>query len=142
MQEGSIASVQIAYQRRKPMHPLQQAQAIADMGLEGDRHAEKGSARQILIMDKETLDEFGLTPGDVRENVTTLGLDLNSMQPGNVLFIGSEVTFEVTGYCEPCHRLDDIRLGLREALEGRRGILATVINGGPIQVGDVVRVEP
>ena len=142
MQEGSVVSLQIAAERRQPMRSLPEAQALSDFGLEGDRHAEKGSARQILVMDSETLNEFDLHSGDVRENVTTSGLDLNTVQPGNVLFIGPQVTFEVTGYCEPCHRLDDIRQGLRAALEGRRGILATVINGGPIRVGDPIRIEP
>ena len=96
----------------------------------------------MLFMDSETLQEFRLQPGDVRENVTTSGLDLSAIQPGNVLFVGSEATFEVTGLCDPCQRMDDIRQGLREELAGRRGLLTTVINGGAIQPGDSVRVEP
>ena len=96
----------------------------------------------MLFMDSETLEEFRLQPGDVRENVTTSGLDLSTIQAGNVLFVGSEATFEVTGLCDPCKRMDDIRQGLREELAGRRGLLTSVINGGPIQPGDNVRVEP
>ena len=142
MQEGTIVSVQTASQTRQPMQPLQQAQAISDFGIEGDRKASKGSARQVLFMDSETLQEFRLQPGDVRENVTTSGLDLSAIQPGNVLFVGAEATFEVTGLCDPCRRMDDIRQGLRQELAGRRGLLTTVINGGPIQPGDNVRVEP
>ena len=142
MQEGSIVSVQIAAQSRQPMRSLEQAQAVSDFGLEGDRKASKGSARQVLFMDGETLDEFHLQPGDVRENVTTSGLDLRAIQPGNVLFVGPEATFEVTGLCDPCQRMDEIRQGLRQELAGRRGLLTTVINSGPIQPGDSVRVEP
>ena len=142
MQEGSIVSVQVADQSRQPMRSLQQAQAVSDFGLQGDRKASKGSARQVLFMDNETLQEFELRPGDVRENVTTAGLDLRAIQPGNVLFVGVEATFEVTGLCDPCRRMDDIRQGLRETLAGRRGVLTTVINGGLIQPGDTVRVEP
>ena len=142
MQEGSIVSIQIAGQSRQPMDPQPQAQAVSDFGLQGDRKASKGSARQVLFMDNETLQEFKLQPGDVRENVTTTGLDLRVIQPGNVFFVGEEATFEVTGLCDPCQRMDDIRQGLREELAGRRGVLTTVINGGPIQPGDSVRVEP
>ena len=142
MQQGSIVSIQIAEKSRQPMKSVPKARAVSDLGLEGDRHAEKGSARQILLMDRETLDEFRLEPGAVRENMTTQGLDLEKLQPGNVLFIGSEVTLEVTGDCEPCHRMDDIRPGLRQELEGRRGILTMVLNGGDVKVGDQVRVEP
>lgn len=142
MQEGTIVSVQVAGQSRQPMQPLQQAQAISDFGIQGDRKASKGSARQVLFMDSETLQEFRLQPGDVRENVTTSGLDLSAIQAGNVLFVGAQATFEVTGLCDPCQRMDDIRQGLREELAGRRGVLTTVINGGSIQPGDSVRVEP
>ena len=142
MQEGTIVSVQVAAKSRDPMNPQQQAQAISDFGLEGDRKASKGSARQVLFMDSETLQEFRLQPGDVRENVTTSGLDLGAIQTGNVLFVGAEATFEVTGLCDPCRRMDDIRQGLREELAGRRGLLTTVINGGQIHPGDSVRVEP
>ena len=83
-----------------------------------------------------------LGAGDVRENMTTAGLDLRQIQPGNVFFIGSEVTLEVTGDCEPCRRMDELRPGLREALDGRRGILTMVLSGGSLKVGDSVRVEP
>ena len=142
MQQGTIVSVQVAGKSRDPMNQLSQAQAVSDFGIEGDRKASKGSARQVLFMDSETLQEFRLQPGDVRENVTTSGLDLSAIQPGNVLFVGAEATFEVTGLCDPCRRMDDIRQGLREELAGRRGVLTTVINGGAIHPGDSVRVEP
>jgi MOSC domain-containing protein YiiM len=31
---------------------------------------------------------------------------------------------------------------LQQILKGRRGMLAMVISGGPIKVGDAIRVEP
>ena len=37
---------------------------------------------------------------------------------------------------------DAIRQGLQAELNHQRGMLATVINGGPIKVGDAIRVEP
>jgi MOSC domain-containing protein YiiM len=59
-----------------------------------------------------------------------------------VFFIGDEVSLEATGPCEPCTRMDEIRPGLREALDGRRGITTMVLSGGMLKVGDTVRVEP
>jgi MOSC domain-containing protein YiiM len=38
--------------------------------------------------------------------------------------------------------MDAIRPGLQARLKGRRGILTMVINGGPIKVGDPIRIEP
>jgi len=110
--------------------------------LEGDRSAYEGNARQVLFMDKETLDEFGLVPGQVKENITTSGLDLSQTREGQVFFIGDEVTMEIVGDCEACGKMEALRLGLKDKIDGRRGMLATVINGGAIKVGDSVRVEP
>jgi MOSC domain-containing protein YiiM len=59
-----------------------------------------------------------------------------------VVFIGDEVTMEIVGECEPCGKMDAIRQGLQSELDHRRGMLATVINGGAIKVGDAIRVEP
>ena len=124
------------------MTPTEAATAIADVGIEGDLHAQRGFARQVLIMDRETLDLLELSPGEIKENITVEGVDLSSVRPGQVFFIGEEVTMEATGDCEPCGRMDEIRPGLRDRLQGRRGILAMVLNGGEFRVGDIVRVEP
>ena len=90
-------------------------------------------------MDRETLADFGLAAGEVRENVTTSGLDLSELQRGRRLSVG-EVELEVTGECTPCSRMDEISPGLQERSEGRRGILATVRLTGSVSVGDGVRV--
>jgi MOSC domain-containing protein YiiM len=37
--------------------------------------------------------------------------------------------------------MDAIRLGLKDELDGKRGMLAKVLNGGSIKVGDSVSVE-
>ena len=142
MQQGTITNLHIARVKETPSDPVQQATAISGTGLEGDRSARKGNMRQVLIMDNETLSSFGLVPGQIKENITVSGLDLSKTEAGNVVFIGDEVTMEIVGECEPCHKMDAIRQGLREELDHQRGMLCTVINGGPIKVGDNIRVEP
>ena len=127
---------------RQPVQSVQEALAVSDQGLEGDRHAKRGSARQVLVMDAETLDSLSLAPGVIRENLTIQGVDLSAVSPGEVFFIGDGVTLEVTGQCDPCTRMEEIRQGLLGEIEGRRGILAMVLNGGTLRVGDSVRVEP
>ncbi len=124
------------------MTAVPEAVAISDFGLEGDRHAKRGGPRQVLLADIETLRDHDLPPGVIKENITIEGLDLASAEPGQVFFIGDQVTMEVTGECVPCSRMDEIRAGLQEELEGRRGILAMVLNGGALRVGDAVRLEP
>jgi MOSC domain-containing protein YiiM len=81
-------------------------------------------------------------PGQIKENITTTGLDLSQVKEGQVLFIGDEITMEFVGPCLPCHKMDQIRPGLQDRLKGQRGMLAVVLNGGTLKVGDPVRVEP
>jgi MOSC domain-containing protein YiiM len=115
------------------------ARVIEDWGLEGDRHANSGGMRQVLLMDEETLSAFGLAAGTVKENITTRGIDLKTLAPGTRLVVGSAV-LELTKSCTPCSRMDEIRPGLREALEGQRGMLARVVQGGLIRVGDPIEI--
>ena len=140
--EGRVVGLWLCVGHREPMSPVQIARMIEGHGIEGDRHAGRGSnnARQVLLMDRETLADFGLAAGEVRENVTTSGLDLSELQRGRRLSVG-EVELEVTGECTPCSRMDEISPGLQERSEGRRGILATVRLTGSVSLGDGVRVH-
>ena len=137
-----ITSIHLCVGHREPMRQVDSAKVIAGFGIEGDAHAVSDgprTARQILLMDTETLDEFGLTPSQVRENITTAGFAPGSVAVGQRLAVGDAVVLEVTGDCAPCGFIDEIRPGLREKLEGRRGLLATVVEGGTMSVGDPIR---
>ena len=140
MPQGTITNLYIARVKGTPSDPVQKATAISGLGLEGDRSAYEGNTRQVLFVDKEILDGFGLEPGQVKENITVTGLNVAQVQPGQVFTIG-DVTLEAVGDCEPCGKMDAIRLGLKDQIQGKRGMLAKVINGGGIKVGDSVRVE-
>ena len=147
MQQGTIVNLHIARVKETPPDPVEEATAISGKGLEGDRSCSERNMRQVLFMDKETLDELELAPGQIKENITTTGLDLSQVEQGQVFFIGDReagepVTMEIVGPCEPCQKMDAIRPGLRKILDGQRGMLAIVLNGGAIKVGDSVCVEP
>ena len=142
MEPGRVVALHLCKERRHPMTPVQEAVAVSDLGLEGDKHAMKGSARQVLLMDVETLDTLSLASGVIKENITVQGLEFSSIRAGQVFFIGDEVTLEATGPCEPCSRMEEIRPGLQTELDGKRGIVTMVLNGGTLRVGDPVRVEP
>ena len=90
-------------------------------------------------MDEEPLEAFGLSHGDVRENVTTSGIDLGSLSDRQRLALGDEVLLDITEHCTPCARIDELRPGLRTEIVGRRGMLATVARGGAVKVGDSIR---
>ena len=139
MQQGTIANIHIARVKGTPSDPVQEATAISGMGIEGDRSCVEGNVRQVLFMDKETLDDLDLDPGQIKENITTSGVDMSQAKAGQMFSIGDEVTMEVVGDCEACGKMEDIRPGLGERLNGRRGMLAKVINGGTLKVGDSIR---
>ena len=115
------------------------ARAIAGHGLEGCAHARAGTKRQVLFASAEHLRAVGVEPGQIRENVTVDGADVHQWALGQRVRIGDAV-FEITMVCDPCHRMDELRPGLREELEGRRGMLARVVESGDIAVGDEIRL--
>lgn len=136
---GTIINLYIAPGKGVPMQARQSVTAVADLGLQDDWHARKESKRQVLFIDKETLTEFDLQPGRVRENITTRGIDLKSLERGARVRAGNAL-FEITLPCAPCEFIDDIQPGLREKMVGQRGMLARVIEGGEIKIGDAVEV--
>ena len=141
-QEGRILSLHVCVGHFEPMRDAESVEALTGFGIEGDRHASEHPARrrrQVLLMDKETLDHFGLEQGQIRENITTAGIDLASLPKGQKLSLGDGVVLEITGDCQPCAFIEKIRDGLRAEIEGRRGMLVYVTNGGSLKVGDAVK---
>jgi MOSC domain-containing protein YiiM len=114
--------------------------AVENKGFQDCIHGRRGSTRQVLVMDHETLEEFGIAPGRVRENITTRGIALGTLSFGQRLRAG-EALLEVTKPCTPCHQMDEIRQGLQEAIRGRRGLLCRVVESGRIRRGDRVELE-
>jgi len=139
--KGKIVAVQLCPGHRKAMLPVEFAEAVEKTGLRGDVHALPDSSRQVLLVERETLDRFDLAPGQVKENITTEGISLMSLARGSRLHLGAEVVVEITQACAPCSRMDEIRPGLRLELAGKRGILARVIAGGIIRRGDPIQTR-
>jgi MOSC domain-containing protein YiiM len=78
------------------MLQLAEVAVIKDKGFKGCIHGRPGSKRQISLMDRETLDKLGLAPGVVKENITTEGLNFQTLATGNILRVGN-VVMEITG---------------------------------------------
>ena len=91
------------------------------------------------MIERETLDALGLKPGQVKENITTEGIELMGLNHEQRLRIGENVILEITKPCSPCSRMEEIRPGLLHALADKRGMLARVIHGGTIRRGDVIQ---
>jgi len=129
-----------ASRKRAPMEELSEARVVEQVGFDGCAHARPGGGgRQVLLVDVESLRALNLAPGMIRENITTEGIDVNRLKVGERLQMG-EVELEVSAVCEPCELMEEIRAGLMEELQGRRGILCRVLRGGAIKVGDGIAV--
>jgi MOSC domain-containing protein YiiM len=124
-----------------PLQAVERVRAESARGLDGDRHARPNSRRSILMMEQEVLEEFGLPAGAVREQVTIRGFDLYGLAAGRRLRIGTAL-LELGAACAPCERMNELRAGLQQALEGRRGRFVRVVEAGTFAVGDPIEVEP
>lgn len=144
---GSIKHIFIAAARGEPMQAVQRAEAIAGVGLRGDRYAEAGNRRsddyQLTLIEIENIEAFvqasglALAPHEPRRNLVTQGIPLNALN-GRRFRVG-EVELEGLDLCEPC-----ATFGQRTYLEAvrffvhRGGLRCRVLRGGMIQVGDHV----
>jgi MOSC domain-containing protein YiiM len=120
------------------MRPLEAVDLVPG-GIPGDRHFSPGSRRELLLIEAETLEAFGLDVGDVKENVTVRGIRLMDLPPGTRIGLG-QAQVELSGECEPCSRMEELRPGLQAELQGRRGMVGRVVAPGRIATGDPVRI--
>ena len=112
----------------------ERVRAVAGHGFEGCAHANPPK-REVLFVSQEHLEALDVEPGAIRENVTVAGADVQEWPVGQRVQAGAAV-FEITMVCDPCHRMDELRPGLRGLLDGKRGMLARVVEGGDVAVGD------
>ena len=113
--------------------------ALAGLGLEGDRHLDSRSPRQVLLVGSAAYTQLGLAPHTLRENLL-LDIDTAGLASGTLLRIGAQAILRLSFQCEACAALELLRPGLVRAVGGRRGILARVHTGGLIRAGDPVRL--
>lgn len=141
---------------------------LQGLGIEGDAHCgatvkhlsrvkvdpTQINLRQVHLIHTELLSElrvkgFNVTPGTLRENVLTEGIDLLALPTNTLLKLGNEVLLRVTGLRNPCAQLDNYQSGLTQAVLGRddegniirkAGIMAVVEQGGRVSVNDPIEI--
>jgi MOSC domain-containing protein YiiM len=123
--------------------PAERVRLVAFQGIEGDM---KGSAtkRQLNVMCAETLAELGaegfrVAPGEMGEQIVVAGVDFTALAPGARLKLG-EAVIEVVEPRTGCQRFEMIQGQSRHLVQGRLGVIARVVTGGEVSVGDAVEV--
>jgi len=138
---GRVVSLHINLAHKTPSLEVAEANLVQDMGIEGDIHYSDRLNRrdfQVLLIDSDVLDDLQISYGAVKENITVQGFEIFSLLPGQKLAVGNDVILQISKICLPCSRMEDIRLGLEKDLIGKRGMLASVIHGGSIRIGDKI----
>jgi MOSC domain-containing protein YiiM len=149
---GRVESIHLAVSAEAAMRAVPEAQALAGVGLDGDRYATRTGSfsakpkpgRQITLIEAEAIEalerELGLAlaPGETRRNLVTRGVALNHLV-GRDFSVG-EVRLHGHELCEPCGDLARMT-GKPQILPGlihRGGLRAEILEGGVIRVGDLL----
>lgn len=121
---------------------------VAIDGLQGDwqknRKYHGGPDRAICIYSEEFYawlleQRVQVVSGDLGENFTTRGLDLQKLVPGDRLQVGDDgCIIEITKVRVPCTQLKKWDPVLPKLIVGRSGWMAKVVREGAVKPGDVI----
>ena len=136
------------------MRSVEKIEVVAEKGIVGNprkfgvisRSTGQPSKRQVSLIEREQVAEHAailglpvIPPGVVRSNIETNGIDLVALV-GKQIQIGDAILF-IYEARTPCEKMDRICRGLRNLMENnRQGVLAQVVRGGVIRVGDALVV--
>jgi len=141
---GTLTWIGLRIKRRAQVATVQQANAIASHGLEGDHRMTKtpGSARQVTLISEEFIQQIArftgngsIDPALLRRNLVVAGINLNALR--HQRFKIGEALFEATALCHPCSRMETaLGKGGVAAMIGHGGLCARILRTGTIRVGD------
>jgi MOSC domain-containing protein YiiM len=123
--------------------PLDSVNLVAGYGIEGDRKGGNPN-RNLNIMSYETLEAlheegFSTLPGQMGEQIDIKGFDVGKLVTGDRLKIGDTAIVEVISHRTGCQRFEYIQGRTPQQAAGRMGVMAKVVTGGRIAVGDSVK---
>lgn len=142
MNKIKVLSVNISEKKgviKKPVNEI----IITEKGVKDDAHAGDWH-RQVSLLAKESIDKFEevlgrkLEFGEFAENITTEGITLYTMKPGDKLNIG-DVELEVTQIGKKCHG-DGCAIfsQVGKCVMPKEGIFAKVLKTGKIKPEDEI----
>jgi MOSC domain-containing protein YiiM len=144
----SIVHTPAGIDPRPPDHyarvPLEVATLEDGRGIVTDRKGSNGQ-RQLNVMALETLERlrargYRTAPGEMGEQLVVSGLDVNCLEADTQVQLGDEVVIEVIKLRTGCDRLRHIQGCTPADVAGQLGVMARVLIGGTIRVGDAAGV--
>ena len=149
MRPGRVIWIGLRPERRATVIEASEADLIAGRGITGDRYrTSSNGARQVTLIAQEDIAAIAaflgrpaIDPALLRRNLVTAGINLAALK-GRRFHIGGAVV-ETSGECAPCSRMEEIfGPGGYNAVRGRGGITARIVQSGSIAVGDLVEPIP
>lgn len=136
---GASGSDRVAYLRVA----VRQANLIAGHGIEGDAKAGRGDTRHLNLMSEETLaalraEGYTVEPGAMGEQLIVSGIDVDALPAGARLQLGQRAVIEITKPRTGCQHFAAVQG--KPPADGRMGMMARVLEGGPIRLGDRVHL--
>ena len=124
---------------------LKEAMLIANYGIVGDHKAGRHPDRQLNILSYEWLQQrqqegYRTEPGQFGEQLIIKGLPASGVEDGSQMRLGSEAIVEITKARTGCDRLQAVQTKPIKNISGGIGLMAKVITGGMIGVGDEVKI--
>jgi MOSC domain-containing protein YiiM len=123
--------------------PLNRATLVEGRGISDDL---KGTlSRNLSVMRAETLAELAdegrkTGPGEMGEQLVVAGLLPAALADGLRLRVGATAIVEIDKPRTGCARFEYIHGVTKQSVAGRLGVMARVVVGGEIAVGDSVEV--
>ena len=144
---GRLVGIARTHERLGPMEEIAHASVSVEAGIDGDVRGTK-PGRQVTVLFREGWDDaceglgIALPWTTRRANLLVEGV-VRPRAIGGHIVIG-EVELRVEDQTKPCQLMEQAQTGLFQALkpDWRGGVCCTVLRGGRLQTGDVVRLEP
>jgi MOSC domain-containing protein YiiM len=142
---GELVWIGLRPSRNAPMIEPNSATLISQRGIEGDRYrTDRNGPRQVTLIAAEDiaaiasfLGKDAVAPELLRRNLVTRSINLIALK-GCRFRVGS-TTLETTGECAPCSQMNlNLGAGGYNAVRGRGGVTARIIEGGKIRIGDSI----
>jgi len=148
---GFVEAIYLAPEAGAAMRRVEGITALEGCGLEGDRYCNEtghwsrfGRVCEVTFIEAEDLDAVAkgtglrVKDGEHRRNVVIRGFSLKGLRRGALFRVG-EAVFEYRGPRSVCRYIERLtQPGMTQALKGRGGSCARVVEGGRIGAGDVV----
>ena len=142
--KGKIKAISISKDRGTRKYNVSAAELKVAFGMEGDAHAGNWH-RQVSLLAEESIAKIrakgaNVAEGDFAENITTEGIDLQSLIVGSKLRLGPAAEVEITQFGKECHSGCEIFQQIGDCIMPREGAFAKVTKPGLIKPGDSIEV--